>query len=113
MCVCVSLRKIDRKTENDRGKLSFVCVCVCVVYKRKTMKEKEIQVLKKERHCLGFPTSGPGLKVPQKTHPWPSELRTTTANRQELQSNKFTHSTVDRPANQQKLRIISLYLPGG
>ena len=67
--VCVfRFRKIDRKPENDRRKMSFLCVCVLFT-ERKRM--KEIQVLEEERHCLGFffsfPTSGPGPKVPQKT----------------------------------------------
>ena len=35
LCVCVfCFRKIDRKTGNDRGKMSFF-VCVCVVYRKK------------------------------------------------------------------------------
>ena len=114
MRVCVfRFRKIDRKTENDRGKMS--CVCVCVLFtERKRMKEKEIQVLKEERHCLGFfSTSGPGPKVPQKT-PCPDAPPVSFGPPQptDLQNNKFTHSTMDRPANQRELRVISLYLPG-
>ena len=47
MRVCVfRFRKIDRKPENDRGKMSFVCVCVCVcvclcVVHRKKEDERE------------------------------------------------------------------------
>ena len=93
-------------------------VCVCVLFtERKRMKEKEIQVLKKERHCFYFfPTSGPGPKVPQKTpHPDAPPVSFGQPQPTDLQNNKFTHSTRDKPANQRELRIISLklYLPGG
>ena len=78
------------------------------------MKAKEIQVFKEERHCLRFLShKRPGTPgSPEGTLPrhTPSELRTTTANRF---TNKFTHSTMDRPANQLELRVLSLYLPGG
>ena len=87
--------------------MSFVCVCV--VYRRKRMKEKEIQVLKEERHCSGFSFS----KVPQKT-PCPDAPPVSFGPPQPtgLQNSKFTQSPMDRPANQQELRVISLYLPG-
>ena len=95
--------------------MSCVCVCVCVLFtERKRMKENEIQVLKEERHCLGFFFPQAALdprfpsRQPAKTHPRAVsfEIRTTTAN-------KFTHSTMDKPANQRELRVVSLYLPEG
>ena len=71
-CACESFVS-ERWTESLRmieERCLFVCVCVCVCVcacvcvcvwcvcvlftERKRMKEKEIQVLKEERHCLGF-----------------------------------------------------------
>ena len=128
VCVCVfRFRKIDRKPENDRGKMSFrvcvcVCVCVCVVHRKKEDERERDSSSQGGKALLRFfffffffyPTSGPGPKVPQKT-PCPDAPPVSFGPPQptDLQNNKFTHSTMDRPANKRELRVISLYLPGG
>ena len=86
------LRKMDRKTESDRGKMSFVSVCVCVcvcvvvvVVDRKKEDERERDssseggktLLRFFSHKRPWTQGSP--RHTAETHP--SELWTTTANR--------------------------------
>ena len=85
LCLCQSvcvfrLRKIDRKRMIEERCLLCVCVVVVVVvYIKKEDEEKEIQVLKEERHCLGFsPQAALDPRFPRRhpaqTHPqWASD----------------------------------------
>ena len=90
--------------------LLCVCVCVCVLFtERKRMKEKEIQVLKEERHCLGFFShKRPWTQgSPEDTPPRPDAPPVSFGPPQptDLQNNKLTNSTMDRPANQRELMV--------
>ena len=111
--------KIDRKPENDRGKIVLcVCVCVCVclsvfVYRKKEDERERDSSSQGGKTLLRF-LFGLDPRFPRRhpaqTHPpvsfGPPQLT-------DLQNNKFTHSTMDRQENQREFKVISLYLPGG
>ena len=81
-----------------------MCVCVCVVHRKKEDERERDSNSQGGKTLLRFfflPTSGPGPKVPQKTRcPDAPPVSFVPPQPTDLQNDKFTHSTMDRPANQ-------------
>ena len=113
VCVCLLFTK-DRQKENDRGKMSFVCVCV--VYRKKEDERERDSSSQGGKTLLRFFSPQAALdsrfprRHPAQTHP---PVSFGPPQPTDLQNNKFTHSTMDKPVNQRELRVISLNLLGG